>query len=164
MDHMTDTSTAKSGPAPAGNPSLMTYFAVNDCAKAIDFYQDVFGAELLTRFDGADGIVAHAEMRLGDAVFQLGDPMPDYGLIGPPAEGNGFTITYWTADVDTIYARAVAAGATVMTPLDDAFSGDRMGVIRCPFGIRWCIARHDRDVSPEEIQAAAEEWMRSQPD
>ena len=162
MDYMTDTSAATTGPAPAGNHSLVTFFAVNDCAKAIDFYRDVFGAELVSRFDGPDGSVAHAEMRLGDSLFQLSDPMPAMGIVAPPAEGNGFTITFWTADVDAIYARAVAAGATVMTPLDDAFSGDRMGVIRCPYGIRWCLARHDRDVSAEEIQAAADEWMRSQ--
>jgi uncharacterized glyoxalase superfamily protein PhnB len=64
--------------------------------------------------------------------------------------------------VDEVFNRLVAAGATVMTPLDDAFSGDRMGVVRCPFGIRWCIARHDRDVPIEEIEAAAREWAASQ--
>ncbi|MBP2478038.1 hypothetical protein JOF53_006910 [Crossiella equi] len=40
----------------------------------------------------------------------------------------------------------------------DVFSGDRMGVFRCPAGIRWCVTRHDRDVPDEESAAAAAEF------
>ena len=158
---MTDNSTKH--PAPAGGHSLLAFFAVPDCAKAIDFYQDVFGAEVESRMEAPEGTVVHAELRLGDARFQLSEPMPDYGIVGPPAEGNSFTITYWTDEVDAVYAKAVAAGATVLTPLQDAFSGDRMGVLRCPFGVRWCVARHDRDVPAEEIEAAARAWLADQP-
>lgn len=67
-------------------------------------------------------------------------------------------MTYWTADPDDVFTRAVDAGATAMSPVTDAFSGDRLGIIRDPSGIRWCVARHDRDVSQEEIAAAAEKW------
>lgn len=144
------------------NPTLTTFFTTNDTAKAIDFYTEVFGAELVTRFDGPDGKVAHAELRLGDATFQLGDSAPEMGLLPPPAEGNNFTMTFWTSDPDGMFARAVAAGATPVAAVDDVFSGDRMGVIRDPAGIRWCLARHDRDVSPEEIAEAAKKWMAEQ--
>jgi len=157
MDHMTDSSTAKS-PAPAGHHTISPFFVVNDCAKALEFYQQALGAELVQRFDGPDGTVMHAEMRLGGSAFQLSDPLPDLGLNPPPAEGNNFTLMYWTPDVDAVYDRLVAGGATVMSPLDDVFSGDRMGVVRCPFGIRWAVGRHDRDVPPEEIEAAARAW------
>jgi PhnB protein len=156
MAHMTD------NPAPQGSPRLTTFFTTSDTSKAIDFYTGVLGAELVTRFDGPDGKVAHAELRLGDAVFQVGDAAPDLGLVPPPAEGNNFTMTFWTADPDGVFARAVAAGATAVAEVDDVFSGDRMGVIRDPAGIRWCLARHDRDVSHEEIAAAAKEWMAEQ--
>jgi uncharacterized glyoxalase superfamily protein PhnB len=159
MDHMTDNS---GNVAPPGSQRLVTYFAVNDCAKAVEFYRETLGAELVTRATMPDGTVMHAAMRLGECVFELGEAMPDYGLVGPPAEGNNFTITYWTADVDAMFDKLVSAGATVMTPLQDAFSGDRMGVVRCPFGIRWCVARHDRDVPVEEIEAAARAWAASQ--
>jgi PhnB protein len=141
------------------SPALTTFFTTNDTAKAIDFYTAVFGAELVTRFDGPDGSVAHAELRLGDATFQVGDAAPGMGLLPPPAEGNNFTTTFWTADPDGVYARAVDAGATPIAPVEDVFSGDRMGVLRDPAGVRWCLARHDRDVSPAEIAAAAEKWM-----
>jgi len=159
MDHMTD---KKVGPAPAGSHSLLTFFAVPECAKAIEFYRDALGAEVVRRMDGPDGTVMHAELRLGDSMFQLSDPFPSIWIVGPPAEGNAFTMTYWTPDVDAIFQRAVAAGATVIFPVSDAFSGDRMGVVRCPFGVRWCIARHDRDVPDEEIAAAARGWAESQ--
>lgn len=149
-------------PAPKGSPQLTTFFTTPDTAAAIGFYTGVFGAELLTRFDGPDGKVAHAELRLGDAVFQVGDAAPDLGLVPPPAEGNNFTMTYWTADPDGVFARAVAAGATPVAEVGDVFSGDRMGVIRDPAGIRWCLARHDRDVSQEEIAEAAAKWMAEQ--
>jgi len=149
-------------PAPKGSAQLTTFFAANDAAKALDFYVDVFGAELIARFDGPDGAVAHAELRLGDSVFQIGEPAPGVGLIPPPAEGNNFTMNFWTADPDGVVDRAVAAGATSLSPVADVFSGDRMGLIRDPAGIRWCVTRHDRDVSQEEIAAEAEKWMAEQ--
>jgi PhnB protein len=152
MAHMTDNP----------RPALTTFFTTNDAAAALDFYTTAFDAEVVTRFDGPDGKVAHAELRLGDATFQLGDAAPDMGLLPPPAEGNNFTMTFWTADPDGMFDRAVAAGATAVAPVDDVFSGDRMGVVRDPAGIRWCLARHDRDVPPEEVAAAAAKWMAEQ--
>jgi PhnB protein len=159
MDHMTDNSV---GVSRHGTQRLVTYFAVNDAGKAIEFYRETLGAQVLAVFDDPDGRVMHAELRLGDAVFEIGEPTPEYGTVGPPAEGNNFTITYWTSDVDAVFDRLVAGGATVMSPVADVFSGDRMGVVRCPLGVRWCIARHDRDVPFEEIAAAAREWSDSQ--
>jgi PhnB protein len=61
-----------------------------------------------------------------------------------------------------VFDKAVAHGATAIGPVSDVFSGDRMGVLRCPFGVRWAIARHDRDVPDEEIEAAARNWVESQ--
>lgn len=155
---MSDSFETTTGPAPAGSQRLVTFFAVPECAKAIEFYRDALGAEVIKRMAGPGGTVMHAELRLGGMVLQLSDPMPEIGIVGPPAEGNAFTLTYWTPDPDEVFARAVAAGATEIFPVGDAFSGDRMGVLRCPYGVRWCVARHDRDVPDEEIEAAAREW------
>ena len=84
----------------------------------------------------------------------------DQGVVAIAGVGSErFTMTYWTTDPDGVFARAVAAGATPVAEVGDVFSGDRMGVVRDPAGIRWCMARHDRDVSEEEIAAAAKEWM-----
>lgn len=149
-------------PAPSGSPRLTTFFTANDASAALEFYVSVFGATVVSRFEGPDGRVAHADVRLGDAVFQVGEAAPDMGILPPPAEGNNFTMTFWTPDPDGVFERAVAAGATALSQVDDVFSGDRMGVVRDPAGIRWCLARHDKDVSPEEIAAAAEKWMAEQ--
>ncbi|GAA3228948.1 VOC family protein [Actinocorallia longicatena] len=146
-------------PAPAGSQRLVTFFVVQEAAKAITFYEEVFGARTLDRFDLPDGTVSHAELELGGSRFQLSDPIDVPGLHHPLKDGNVFTMTFWTPDPDGVFAKAVAGGATVMSEVADVFSGDRMGVIRCPYGIRWCIARHDRDVPPEEIAAAAQAWM-----
>jgi PhnB protein len=162
MPHMNDVPEHHVGPAPEGNHSLVTFFTVNDCANAIEFYRDVLGAELVMRLNAPDGTVIHAEMTLGDSRFQLADTRGAPGVLGPPADGNDFTMTFWTADVDTIFTKAVANGATVMVAPEDSPSGDRRAVVRCPFGVRWCIARHDRDVPVEEIQTAITAWMSSQ--
>jgi uncharacterized glyoxalase superfamily protein PhnB len=95
-------------------------------------------------------------------VFTIGEPAPAIGIVPPPPDGNNFTITYWTTDPDGLVERAVAAGATEVSPVADAFSGDRMGIIRDPAGIRWCVSRHDRDVPAAEIAAAAEKWAAEQ--
>jgi PhnB protein len=153
MDHMTD-----KNPAPAGLPRLTTFFAVDDCAKAIDFYREVFGTEVVRRMESADGVVMHCEMLVGDTLVHLSEPMPAFGIVGPPAQGNAFTLTYWVPDPDALFDKAVAAGATAVSPVDDAFTGDRMGVLRDPFGVRWCLARHDRDVPDDEVEAAARAW------
>jgi catechol 2,3-dioxygenase-like lactoylglutathione lyase family enzyme len=47
-------------PAPKGSPQLTVFFTANDAAKAVDFYVDVFGAEVTGRFEGPDGKVARS--------------------------------------------------------------------------------------------------------
>jgi PhnB protein len=162
LPHMIEGSEHPVGPAPEGNHTLVTFFTVHDCANAIEFYREVLGAELVMRLNAPDGTVVHAEMALGDSRFQLADTQGAPGVLGPPADGNDFTMTFWTADVDRTCAKAVDNGATVMVAPEDSLSGDRRAVVRCPFGVRWCIARHDKDVSVEKIQAAITAWMSSQ--
>ncbi|WP_213450575.1 VOC family protein [Rhizomonospora bruguierae] len=150
-------------PAPAGTHSLTTYLSVAGCAAAMEFYREAFGAAVVHRMTTADGVVMHAEMRLGDSTFQLGEASAGTGLLAQPENGNAFTMTFWTAEVDHRYERAVKLGATAVSPVADTFSGDRMGVLRCPAGVRWCLARHDRDVPAEEIEAAARRWIAANP-
>jgi uncharacterized glyoxalase superfamily protein PhnB len=65
-----------------------------------------------------------------------------------------------TDDAAAVFARAVAAGATVRQPLADMFWGDRHGQLDDPFGHRWNIGQHLRDVPQEDIIAAAAEVFR----
>ena len=64
-------------------------------------------------------------------------------------------ISIHTDDVDALWQRAVEAGAEVSIPLQEMFWGDRHGEIFDPFGHRWALAQHLRDIPAEEIRVAA---------
>ena len=60
---------------------------------------------------------------------------------------------------EAAFKKAVAAGAAVLQPMQDAFWGDRMGTVKDPFGFSWTFATHTKDISKDEIAKAAEEAM-----
>jgi PhnB protein len=102
----------------------------------------------------------HGAVRIGDSMLMLVDENPEWGLLGPKAlKGSPVTIHLYVEDVDAVVAKAVAAGATVTMPVDDAFWGDRYGKLVDPFGHHWSVATHVRDMSDDEIRAAAAKLM-----
>jgi len=130
-------------------------------AAAIDFYRQAFGAEVVHRMDGPDGLLLHAELRIGDSMLQVSEEFPSIGLCAPEGDCRANALTLYTADVDAVFARAVELGATVLSPVADEFSGDRMGRVLCPFGHRWVLATRVEDVAPEEVERRAREAMAS---
>jgi len=97
----------------------------------------------------------HAAVRIGDSTVMLVDEMPEWGALGPKAlKGSPVTIHLYVDDVDAVVARAVKAGAKVTMPVADQFWGDRYGQLEDPFGHRWSVGTHVRDVSPQEMQKA----------
>ena len=147
-------------PVPEGYHSLQTYLAVDDAAKAIDFYKHAFGAKERLRMPGPDGKIAHAELELGDSVLMLSDPFPQSNAT-PPKELGGTTsaLFFYTEDVDATVKKAVEAGATLTQEVQDMFWGDRFGQIADPFGHVWQIATHVEDVPPEEMEERAKAAM-----
>jgi PhnB protein len=139
-------------PIPEGYHSLQIYLAVEDAAKAIDFYKEAFGAEETIRMPGPDGQVAHAELQIGDSKLMLSDPFP-HSDVRPPSERGGPTasIFMYVDDVDATFEQAQRAGATVVSELEDMFWGDRFGTVADPFGHVWAMATHKEDLSEEEI-------------
>ena len=139
-------------PIPEGYHSLQIYLAVEDAAKAIDFYRKAFGAEETIRMPGPDGKVAHAELQIGDSKLMLSDPFP-HSDVRPPSERGGPTasIFMYVDDVDATFEQAQRAGATVVSELEDMFWGDRFGTVADPFGHVWAMATHKEDLSEEEI-------------
>jgi PhnB protein len=90
----------------------------------------------------------------------LVDEMRGCGALGPKAlNGSPVTLHLYLEDANAVFNRAVAAGATVKFPMEDAFWGDRYGIVVDPFGHNWSIATHIRDVSPEEMQHAMEKMF-----
>jgi len=129
---------------------------IGGAAKAIDFYKKAFGATELMRFPTPDGKVGHAEIKIGDSAVMLADEYPEMGYKGPPALGGSpVSIMLYVEDVDSIFKRAVAAGATVKEAVQDKFYGDRGGTLIDPFGHIWHIATHKEDVSLEEMERRA---------
>ena len=139
-------------PVPEGYRSVIPYLVVDDAAAAIDFYVEAFGATEVMRMD-KDGKIGHAELAIGDSHIMLADEHPDMGYRGPKAfGGSAVTIMVYLPDVDSVFARAKAAGGTAERDVQDQFYGDRSGTFVDPFGHRWIVAPHVEDVSPEDIE------------
>jgi PhnB protein len=139
-------------PVPEGYHTLIPYLAVDDAAKAIEYYEKAFGATERARMDGPDGKIGHAELEIGDSVFMLSDPFPQSSVKSPKEAGaTTSSIFMYSEDVDAAIERAVEAGATIEQEPTDMFWGDRFGSVADPFGHRWAIATHIEDVSPEEM-------------
>ncbi len=146
---------------PEGHPTVTPYLIVRDAAAAIDFYKKAFGATEVMRMTQPGGKVGHAELRLGNSLIMLADEHPEMGARGPKAYGGSAVIlAVYVEDVDAQAARATAAGAKVLRPVQDQFYGDRTGTFEDPFGHIWTLATHKEDLSPEEIHKRFEAAMR----
>lgn len=142
-------------PIPEGFHSATPHLVCEGAAKAIDFYRQAFGAVEIDRMPGPGGKIMHATVRIGDSLVMLCDDFPEYGSRGPLAlQGSPVVIHLYVPDADAVWERALAAGAKPIMPLGDAFWGDRYGQLVDPFGHRWAIATHLRDMTPQEIQDA----------
>jgi PhnB protein len=136
---------------PEGYHSVTPYLAVHDAAAALDFYKRAFGARERMRMAAPGGKVGHAEIEIGDGVVMLADAWPEGRFVAPSGEEVSVSLHLYVEDADAAFARAVAAGATVVQPVETKFYGDRMGTVRDPFGHRWHLATHVEDVTEEEI-------------
>lgn len=147
-------------PIPDGYHVVTPYLAVDDAAKAIDYYTRAFDAKERGRMDAPGGKIAHAELQIGDSVVMLSDPFPQASTT-PPKElgGASASVFLYVDDVDAVVRRAVEAGATIAMEVADQFWGDRFGTIVDPFGHVWGIATHVEDVPPEEMAQRAKQAM-----
>lgn len=148
-----------SAPVPPGYTSLTPFVVVDGARAAIAFYEEVFGATVVSVMDGPDGTVAHAELDFGDGRLQLSDPNPAFDLVAAPG---GTAVSHSTclycADVDAVVARARDRGATVREEVSTFVTGDRYGSLVDPFGQRWTVMTRVEDVTPEESERRLAEW------
>ena len=149
---------------PPGTSAVTPYVCVRRCSAAIDWYAAVFGAvEDGPRYTDPDGRVGHAEIRIGDARLMLSDAYPDHGAVAPE-EGVAtatFALQIYVPDADATVAAAERVGAAVQRPVAEAFYGERMGTLLDPFGVRWMVGTHVRDVGADETAAAAERFAQT---
>ena len=149
---------------PEGYTTLTPFLVCSPATEAIRFYEEVFGAALVSRMDGPDDTVLHAELDLGQGRLQLSDPTPQYGLAVPDRSGDtvSASLCIYVADVDAVFAAAVERGATVREKPDTFVTGDRFASIYDPFGHRWAVMTKVEDVSPEEAERRLSEWASTQ--
>jgi uncharacterized glyoxalase superfamily protein PhnB len=132
------------------------HLTVNDGARASTWYHDALGAREQNRITLPGGRLIHVQLAFGDLVVMLADEFPEMSSFGPQHFGGTYSAIYLHVDdVDTVWNRALNAGASVVRPLTDVFWGERDGQILDPFGHRWGLTQHLRDVSIEEMQALA---------
>jgi len=144
---------------PPGYHSVTPYLIVTDSATAINFYQKAFGAVEQFRFEH-EGRIMHAELRIGDSQIMISDEWTEMGYRSARSIGaTPVSLMVYVPNVDEVYARAIAAGATERSPVEDQFYGDRSGNLTDPFGHQWTISTHVKDVSPEEMEQKFKEMM-----
>lgn len=121
--------------------SIAPMLSVRNGAKAVEFYKVAFGAQELFRVDDESGAVV-AQLSAGGADFWLADESPEHFNFSPETLGGGTVrMVMVVEDPDEAFARAVAAGATVVSPVIDQPYGWRIGRIADPFGHHWEIGK-----------------------
>lgn len=149
-------------PIPEGFHALTSYLVVQNAAEAIEWYKKAFDAKETFRMNGPDGkSVMHAEMKIGDSHIMLSDETPAHPYMKSPKSVGAVTggLMLYVKDVDSVFNRAVGAGATAQGQVSNMFWGDRMGNVVDPFGQSWSIATHVEDVAPEEIERRGREMF-----
>jgi PhnB protein len=142
-------------PIPEGVQTATPYLIVNHGVEIIEFYKKVFGATETMRFQEPGGRIGHAELKIGGATIMLSDEYPEMGFFSPLSLGgkrSPVSIHLYVENVDELYQKALAAGATSLREPEDQFYGDRNAQVRDPSGHCWDLAMRIEEVSPAELE------------
>ena len=130
---------------PGGKSTVTPYVAVKGADRFLEFVERTFEARTTGRFPNEDGTVGHAEITVGNSVLMTFDASPDW----PDTPS---LLSVYVDDVDRVYARALEAGATVVTELMySGITGDRGGRVKDPLGNIWWLQTHVEDVDPSSL-------------
>jgi PhnB protein len=147
-------------PIPEGYHSVTPYLCCRDAGAAIDFYKKAFGATELMRMGAPGEKIGHADLQIGDSHLMIADEFPEMGFLSPQTVGGSpVMIHHYVEDADATTARAVAAGAKVVKPVEDQFYGDRGGQLDDPFGHKWYVSTRKEDLSFDEVKQRAAKMM-----
>lgn len=140
-------------PIPDGFHTVTPYLVVQGASSLIDFLKKAFDAEEVHRSTRPDGVVMHAQVRIGDSMVMIGEA---WGQFKPLPSA----IYLYVKDTDAVYKKALKAGATSIMEPADQFYGDRNAGVKDASGMQWWIATHIEDVSPEELAKRSEAAMK----
>jgi PhnB protein len=136
--------------------AVEAHIVVPDAGTAADWYRRAFGGSEESRVPLPGGRVLSVVIRIGTSRVHLGSELPEAGVVFPASAGGTSTVLQIeTDDARSLWSRAIGAGADVRHDLADRFWGELHGQIADPFGLHWNIAERVRDVSDDEIAAAA---------
>jgi uncharacterized glyoxalase superfamily protein PhnB len=144
-------------PVPEGFHTVTPYLVVAGVAKLLDFVKSAFDAKEIERHARPDGVVMHAQVRIGDSMIMMGDPT---GAKHDWQKPLAAALYLYVPDCDKMYQDAIRAGAKSLQEPADMFYGDRHGGVIDPWGNQWWIATHKEDVSPDEMQRRAQAHMK----
>jgi uncharacterized glyoxalase superfamily protein PhnB len=130
---------------PPGHHTVTPGMVVPGVSRLIEFLEQAFDGVEEQRYEGPDGHVMHAEVRIGDSVVMMGEPLEGF----PPMP---CMLSVYVDDVDATYRRAIAAGAKSLQEPADQFYGHRTARVEDPSGNKWAIATVIEELSEEEIQ------------
>ena len=143
---------------PPPTPSeFIPYLSITDASKAVAFYAAVFGVAPHVLLNMPDGRVMHCEFRIGNVRFFVSEELPEHGGTPSPTHlaGTSVAIHLYVDDCDAMIQAMKDNGSNVLMEPTDMFWGERFGRVRDPFGHEWGVATQIREMSPDEIQAAA---------
>ncbi|HEY6386865.1 MAG TPA: VOC family protein [Candidatus Acidoferrum sp.] len=122
-------------PGPEGSRTVQPYLHVHEAHKIIPFVEAALGAKADGVAKSPDGVILHATIEIVGATFEIAEahgesqPSPHY-------------LHVYVPDTDATYTQALAAGATSVTPPNDAPYGDRAATVKDPFGNTWFLATY----------------------
>lgn len=135
---------------PDGHHTLTPYLIVKDGAAALEFYAAAFGAIIGEKMMTPDGRVMHAELQIGDSPVMLGEHQ---GVVAEATPNYAPVSLYaYVEDADAVFAKAIAAGAQEVAPMESKFYGNREGGVADPFGVTWWLATRIEEPTIEEMQ------------
>jgi PhnB protein len=119
--------------------SVAPWLSLRDGARAVEFYKTAFGATEVFRIENGGSVVSR--LSIDGAEFWLSDESPAHGNFSPESLGGGSVRMVLTVtDPDATFAKAVAAGARQVQPVEEGH-GWRVGRVVDPFGHHWEIGR-----------------------
>jgi len=143
-------------PEPQPRMTITPHIVVQSAEEALAFYRAAFGAVDVERIQTPDGRLMSVQLRIGDGLLHVADEFPEMGVLAPPTiGGTPVVLSLDVTNADAVFGQAVAAGARVRQPLQEVFWGDLHGQIEDPYGHRWNLSQHLRDVPHEQVVAAA---------
>lgn len=141
--------------------AITPMLAIKEASAAIEWYKKVFNAEEVMRLADANGVVAHAQLKINGSLIMIAEEHPDYNRSPDTLNGTSVILNLHVPDVDAVVDKAKQEGAVEIFPVKDQFYGDRSGRIQDPYGHMWIVSTRIKEVSPQEMQKLFEASMKN---